>query len=110
LTKCFLSITFKNIKTLLTILDTLLDQSKDAGLWGASLPIGAESIRIVELIKQLAICIYDFQRLNYLYSDNEEENAALNGAHASAVNNANASKNKTSLHFKIVEFNLQNIG
>lgn len=44
----------------------ILGLSKDVNLWSMSAPIGSESMRIVKLIKQLSLTIYDFQRLNLL--------------------------------------------
>lgn len=49
----------------------MLSLSKE-NLWGFSLPIGSESIRIVQLIKHLSECIYDYQRLNYISSKDYE--------------------------------------
>lgn len=58
---------------MLAIIDIILSTSKDVQLWSASLPIGSESIRIIELINRLSTSIFDFQKLNLLTALDEED-------------------------------------
>ena len=48
------------------IIDLILDLSEDRRLWESSQPIGSESFRIIELVRQLSATIYDYQLLNLI--------------------------------------------
>ena len=56
----------------MAIIDLLLSISKDKDTWEANLPIGSESVRLLEIIKHLSRSLFDFQRLNY-YSNKDED-------------------------------------
>jgi hypothetical protein len=57
------------------VIDIFLSIKDDTRLWEASQPVGSESFRIFELVKQLSTAIYDYQRLNLItLRDEHNEN------------------------------------
>ena len=86
--------TVKFSKHILAIVDILLGLTKDNNIWGASLPIGSESVRIIDIVKQLSASIFDFQRLNHI--NNRDEDDEIDISRVRVINKNSINKNNTS--------------
>lgn len=104
----------------MAIVNVILGLSKDVNLWSMSVPIGSESMRIVKLIKQLSLTIYDFQRLNLLVIQETFMSPDYAGyidlnrirpvsSSASASNTFDSNYNLTNEPFALIEAKFDNI-
>ena len=99
----------------------ILGLSKDVNLWSMSAPIGSESMRIVKLIKQLSLTIYDFQRLNLLiiqesFSMSPDYSGYIDlnkirpaSSPSSSLNSFDSNYNLTNEPFALIEAKFDNI-
>ena len=79
----------------MAITDLLLSLPNDKHAWEASLPIGSESIRLIDLAKRLSVNLFDFQRLNYYnYKDEDDEIDISQNLFTNLKNATNLNRNK----------------
>lgn len=86
----------------------MLSLSKDTQLWSASLPIGSESLRLIEIVNQLSASVYDFQKLNLITSLDEEDESMYQYLRSldskSSSRNQNSSYNSPAFIFMDIKY------
>ena len=96
------------------IVDILLSLTNDKYAWNASLPIGSESIRIVELIKRLSATLFDFQKLNYFYYKDEDDEIDIAQRVSYSLKNISKTNRKKILDsfppYVLIELKYEHIG
>ena len=101
-------------KYILAIIDLLLGLPNDKYAWEASLPIGSESIRLLDLIKRLSTSLFDFQRLNiYNYKDEDDEIDITQTIFSNFKNSSNFNRNKLFNllpHYVLFDIKFEHIG
>lgn len=85
------------------IIDILIEKSKDFKLWGFSSPIGSESIRILSLVRELAKCLYDLQRLHFA------EKYGFDNSYLKRRALGDKNISQSSAPFELIELKLKNI-
>ena len=87
----------------MSVIDLLLNHVKDTSLWGASLPVGSESIRFIKLIKEISRFLYDFQRFNIKEEMNDYDDGDL------SIKSKRSAIISTSLPYEIIDIKFPNI-
>ncbi len=98
----------------MAIIDLLLSLSNDKDTWEVNLPIGSESVRLLEIIKHLSRCLFDFQRLNYYSSKDEDDETDMTLKIFESFKNSNNIKRKKIFYllppYILFDIKLEHIG
>lgn len=97
----------------LSIIDILIGKSKDVTLWGGSIPIGADAVRISKLVQDIAEFLHQLQKLHF--NDKSNENVYIySPKYKRSIMKANLAsrfnKNKSDRpYYELIELAFKNI-